>query len=134
MQVSQNVAPAPRAALLTIAGTGAHVGFSRATVTRWTYWPETRPEGWPEAVRVGSKAIRYRLIDLDRWLAGLPLASSQPRILAPNVRAGRGRAAHPAPPLGSDVAPAAQARPKRGRPRKEDAGDMAGGGRHADAR
>ena len=111
MQVSQNVAPAPRAALLTITDTGAHVGFSRATVTRWTYWPETRPDGWPEPVRVGKKAVRYRLVDLERWLAGLPPASAQPRVLAPNVNAGRGRgrAAHPAP--------AASAPPKRGRPR-----------------
>lgn len=108
-------APTPRAALLTIADAAAVIGFSRASVTRWTYFVESRPAGWPEAVRVGAKAIRYRLSDLERFVAGLPPASAQPRVLAPNVNAGRGRSAGP---VGGEITAGVPARPKRGRPRK----------------
>lgn len=58
--------PAPPRALLTVDDVAQYLGVKPNTVYAW----RVRKEG-PRAVKVG-RAVRYRLEDVDAWLAGRP--------------------------------------------------------------
>ncbi len=87
--------------LLDLRQTGAFVGFSFSTVRHWTYGTKPAPKGWPRAVKVGNKSLRYLRSDLEAFVANLvvtpvavpaaPLIAIIPEPTANVVKRGRGR-------------------------------------------
>lgn len=59
-------APAP---LLTVDDVLQTLGISRTTL-----WEMRRRGEFPEAVRLGARALRWRREDIDNWLADRPTA------------------------------------------------------------
>lgn len=66
--------------LLTLEQAAAFVGFAPETVRKWTYSKttgRTAPTGWPEPIKIGGKAIRWRRSDLENWVSGLRQEGSE---------------------------------------------------------
>lgn len=100
----------PECQLPDIRRAAAITGFSEGTLRHWVYGARPAPAGFPKPVKVGGKAVRWRLIDLQAWIDGL----------------GAGHGQHqPSPEAAPDaltlpiIAPPERRRP--GRPRKAEA-------------
>ncbi len=76
----------PLPLLLTLEQAAAYVGFAPETVRKWTYSKttgRTAPAGWPEPIKIGGKAIRWRRSDLENWVSGLRQEDSKNAVLTP---------------------------------------------------
>lgn len=49
-------------------------GFSCSTIYRLM---RSNPPQFPEPIRIGERAVRWRRSDLDEWLAARPLATGE---------------------------------------------------------
>lgn len=61
--------------LLDFAASAAVISIGKTTLRKWAYRAQPAPPGFPAPVRVG-RLLRYRLSDLEAWVAGLPPAHS----------------------------------------------------------
>jgi predicted DNA-binding transcriptional regulator AlpA len=71
--------------LLDFAASAAVISIGKTTLRKWAYRAQPAPPGFPAPVRVG-RLLRYRLSDLESWVAGLPPAHNPDSVLpAPNT-------------------------------------------------
>ncbi len=68
----------PDCQLPDIRRAAAITGFSAGTLRHWIYGARPAPEGFPMPIKVGGKATRWRLIDLQGWIDGLGAGQTQP--------------------------------------------------------
>lgn len=65
--------------LLDFSASAAVISIGKTTLRKWAYRAQPAPPGFPAPVRVG-RLLRYRLSDLEAWVAGLPPAHSRDSI------------------------------------------------------
>lgn len=67
----QRVPTVPECQLPDLRLAAAITGFSTGTLRHWIYGSRPAPEGFPRPIKVGGKATRWRLADLQKWIDGL---------------------------------------------------------------
>lgn len=55
--------------LLTFDDVGHLMSFSPATIANWAYRRKPAPGGFPSPIKIG-RLLRYRRIDIERWIGG----------------------------------------------------------------
>lgn len=83
--------------LLDFAAAATLISIGKTTLRKWAYRAQPAPPGFPAPVRCG-RLLRYRLSDLEAWVAGLPPAhgggaeaTPPPAPPPPPAKRGRGR-------------------------------------------
>lgn len=58
----------------------AITGFSQGTLRHWIYGSRPAPAGFPRPIKIGGKATRWRLADLQGWIEGLGVGAPPPQL------------------------------------------------------